>query len=74
MKMDLAGRFSMTTKKLASGHSGSGQIMSTREARKFASDMKNLTDKASNSAASSRKLLASAGITTPKGNLKKPYK
>jgi hypothetical protein len=48
--------------------------MTSSEAKKFATDLKHYGERISASPSAARKLLASAGITTPKGQLKKPYR
>ena len=48
--------------------------MSEEETKAYIAEMKRFTKKVSSSPKESRRFLVKAGILTPKGNLKKPYK
>jgi hypothetical protein len=48
--------------------------MTTQDAASYRKALKEVSRKTSSSQAAARKFLASAGIITPKGNLRKPYR
>ena len=48
--------------------------MTEKEVKAYLAEMKKFADKVSSSPKASRDFLVKAGILTPKGNLKKPYR
>lgn len=48
--------------------------MTEKEVRTYIAEMKKFAKKVSSSPKKSRDFMVKAGILTPKGNLKKPYK
>jgi len=51
-----------------------GIIMTDKEPKKIVRDMRKFEKKITSSSEKSKKLIIKAGICTPKGNLRKPYK